>query len=449
VDDVEKAKKGINGIMNEPMIPSSQPSPPERGVTLRSVLMGLGLLFLSLLWLERAGLITLTVQIDESVPPIPAVAAVMLLGLLNPLFFKLGRRFGFSQKEILVIYTIVAVGISMSAVGAVRMFFPCITAPFYFATPENNFGAVNKFIPRWFGPRDPELLRQFFEGAPDEVVPYGVWLPTVLLWTFFFTAMFFTFTCICTLFRRQWTDRERLTFPVTQLVLDIAEPAKDNQWVSGFFRNPLTWMGFSLSLIYNLLNILNAYNPAIPAPGKHFDLGMLFTERPLNALRPFQIWYRPELIGLGYLMSMEVLLSGWVFYLLFKLEMLVAAVMGLEIAGFPFPQEQATGAYLALMLALLYFARQPLLHIFKAAWGLRRQKAEGRRQKAEGRRQKAEGRRQRTEGRRQRAEGRRQRAEGRRQRAEGRRQRAEDRRQRAEGRRQRTEGRGQRAEGRR
>jgi len=357
--------------MKETTRPSNEPQPstPSRGVTLRSVGVGLLLLFLSLLWLERAGLITLTVQIDESVPPIPAVAAVMLLGLLNPLLFRLGRRVGFSQSEIIVIFTLVGVGIFMSAVGVVRMFFPCITAPFYFATPENNFDAVNKFIPRWFGPRETELLRGFYEGA--ERIPWGAWLPTVLRWTFFFTVLFFTFTCIGTLFRRQWSDRERLTFPVAQLVLDIAEPAQDHRWVSDFFRNPLTWIGFGLSLFYNLLNILQAINPSIPAPGKHFDLGMLFTERPLSALRPFQIWYRPELIGLGYLMSMEVLLSGWVFYLLFKLEMLIAAVMGFEIAGFPFPQEQATGAYIALFFALLYFARQPLGQILKTALGLR------------------------------------------------------------------------------
>jgi len=131
------------------------------------------------------------------------------------------------------------------------------------------------------------------------------------------------------------------------------------------------WTGFVLVAIYNILNILNAWNPAVPCMGRGYDLGRLFTERPWSAIRPLTIAWRPENFGLGYLVSTEITFSVWVFYLLLRVSNVVAVMMGYEIAGFPFDQEHAAGAYLAMGLFLIYVARRHLAAAITQAVGLR------------------------------------------------------------------------------
>jgi hypothetical protein len=89
-------------------------------------------------------------------------------------------------------------------------------------------------------------------------------------------------------------------------------------------------------------------------------VGALFTEKPLDALQPLTIYYRPEIVGLGYLVSLEVSFSVWFFFLLLKAEAVVARILGYDIAGFPFPAEQSAGAFLALALFLLWGLRKYL-----------------------------------------------------------------------------------------
>ena len=68
----------------------------------------------------------------------------------------------------------------------------------------------------------------------------------------------FVMMCINTLVRKQWTDRERLTFPIVQLPLAMTEP-KTSLW-----RNKLFWMGFGIAFGIDVINGLSVYYPAIP-----------------------------------------------------------------------------------------------------------------------------------------------------------------------------------------
>ena len=60
------------------------------------------------------------------------------------------------------------------------------------------------------------------------------------------------------------------------------------------------------------------------------------------------------MVGLGCLVSRELLFSTWVWVALLKLEAVYAVARGLDIPGMPFVDEQAQGAYLALAGFLLW-----------------------------------------------------------------------------------------------
>ena len=336
---------------------------PERlrpALTVRSLLIGTALLFGAVLWVRHSELLVHTINLTEATPPVPAIAALLLLALLHPLLRRLGPRFSLTRPEMVLIYFFVAIGSIMPSLAVVRMALPCATVPFYFATPENNMAALQEHIPSWLRPDDREAIRTLWEASEAGRVPWRAWVGPALHWTFFLTALWATALCLTALLRKSWMEEERLSFPLLYLPLDITEGTEGSAGETPFFRDPVMWVGFLLAVVFNVFNIVNSFNPAVPALGRRYDIGALFTERPWSALQPLFISHRPEVVGLGYLVSLEVALSVWVFALAQRLSNVFAVALGWDISGFPFQQEQGGGAYMLIAILLLWRARGQL-----------------------------------------------------------------------------------------
>jgi len=342
------------------------------GLTVRSLILSTCFVLLGNYWLKYTGLIAHSGNFAESVPPIPAVAGLILMVAFNPLLKRFIRKVSLSAAEIIVVYNLVTIAVSMSSIGMVRYFLPVLTAPFYFATPENEYNIFNKHLPDWFVVSDSRAIKESYVGSLDGSVPWGAWILPLIIWTVFFIVLFWTMLCILVIFRRRWVEKERLTFPVVQFALEIAREGESKRsLVAPFFRNHIMWIGFSISFFYNLLNILHAIYPNVPAPGKSFNIGVIFTDRPLNAIRPMSFQYRPAIIGIGYLMPMGVNMSVWVFYFVLKFESVMASIMGYQIPGFPFVHNQSSGAFLALAIFLCWVARHEIKDVFAKAVGMK------------------------------------------------------------------------------
>ncbi|MGD9495856.1 MAG: DUF6785 family protein [Armatimonadota bacterium] len=348
-----------------------------QGLSWRSVLLSLLFLVLSLVWMKHAGLVGHGAQLGESVPVVPAVGALLVLTLLLPVFQRLPRSLRLSRAGVLMVYAFLCIAVSMASVGVARMLFPNSTALFYFATDENNYAAFQQYVPRWVVPDDPEVIRQMYEASDLQlsgpnwlvewlIVPWGAWLTPLLAWTVLLLFAFIAMMSLMTLFRRQWVERERLTFPIVHLVMQLSGGESAETPLS-FFKNSAMWIGFALAALYNVMNILNAWNPAVPAMGRQYDLGALFTERPWSGMRPLAIAWRPENLGLGYLVPTEITFSVWFFYLLLRFANVAATAIGYEPAGFPYMQEQSFGAYLALGVFLFIVAREHLGRVLRRA----------------------------------------------------------------------------------
>jgi len=124
-----------------------------------------------------------------------------------------------------------------------------------------------------------------------------------------------------------------------------------------------------LAAIYDGSNIAHAFSPQIVAIGQQFDLNKLLTERPWSDLRPITMTFRPEIVGLGYLVPVDVLLSVWGFFLLFRVENFFAALAGYQIGNFPFDRSQGMGAYVGLMIFLVWAGRKHLGQVVQMALG--------------------------------------------------------------------------------
>ncbi|MGQ9523511.1 MAG: DUF6785 family protein [Armatimonadota bacterium] len=331
-----------------------------------AVLLGLAALVPCAIWVRRAEIVVLACQITESVPAVPAVATLLALVGVSALVRRAGLR-GLSRAEIVVAYSFVAVAISMMGCGIGRFFFSNVLSMFYYATPANRFETAHQYIPWWFCPRNPETIRAFFEGARDGRTPWGEWLVPLTLWGVLFTSLWLTLLCLTLIFRRQWADSERLTFPLIHLPLRVTESAAERTGAPPFFRDPVMWLGFGAAAAYNLVNIAHAFLPYFPTFGKFIDIGQAFKARPWDALSPLVFWIRPEMVGFGYLVSLEVSLSAWLSFVLVRLVKVVGLMAGHEAPGFPYEQEQSVGAYLAFAAALIWGARRHLREVLVLA----------------------------------------------------------------------------------
>lgn len=337
------------------------------GLTWRSIVLSVIFCVIASYWIEWSEVVARFCQVTEAVPAVPAVAFLILLVALNPFVRRISKRLALDRREVLMIYVFLAIATSMAGPGIVRFFINTIPVPFYFATVENDLESLHRYIPEWTLPHDPEVIRLLYEASEAGTIPWGPWLVPLAAWGIFFLALWVTMMAMMAMLQRQWSEKEKLTYPLLYLPIEITEGLNTRALVVDFLRSPIMWVGFSIAAIYNFGNIVQAFNPGFTALGKFYDIGALFTERPWSAIQPLQMHYRPEMIGFGYLVSTEVALSIWVFYLFLRLQAVAAAAGGLDIAGFPFVQEQGLGSYLAMAIFLLWIARGHLRTVFRKA----------------------------------------------------------------------------------
>ena len=108
--------------------------------------------------------------------------------------------------------------------------------------------------------------------------------------------------CIITLLRVQWTEHERLTYPLIQLPMEMTNPR------SRFFKNRLMWIGFGIAVLISTINLFNSIYPFIPyLPVKRQDVHHYFTERPWDAMGSIRISFYPFAIGISFLIPLGLL----------------------------------------------------------------------------------------------------------------------------------------------
>ena len=309
-------------------------------------------------WVAENSLIRSGVQVGGSVPPIPALAALALLALISPRL----KRYGLTRAEILLVYIFVAITAALSHVDVLGYFFAYLTVPQYFSTKE-GFGPVVERLPDWFVPKDPAVLRMFYEGSWTFGVPWSAWAPALAGWGIFLWAFWVTAHAVLSLFRERWIAHERLRFPIVDFSLTLLG---DGPTGPRPFRDPMLWAGIALSALYNLLNILHALYPNVPASGRSFDLAPFFPDRPWSTLRPMWLSFRPEILGLGYLVNTDVLFTVWATYLGLRLLGVGLSASGHEVvSGYYDYQEIAAGAYVGLLVVLIWQARTHLRQVWR------------------------------------------------------------------------------------
>lgn len=337
-----------------------------RGVSIRSIALGAALIPLNCFWivqLERVmfGPYPSTISLFANV-----VFELTLLVTLNAFLRRCAPKIAFSQGELLTLYTMLAISTGIAGLDGVGILSQMMPHGAWFGKQNHWEGFLTAF-PEWLVVRDREILKGHFLGnssfyRPEVLRAFAV---PMLAWTGFITLLMFTAHCINVLVRRQWADRERLTFPITWLPMEMTETGQKEN----FFSNKLMWWGFAIAALISLWNGIGFLYPSLPTVNVGItELQSLFKTKPWNAIDWFPITFYPLAIGLGFLLPLDLLFSCWFFFLFWRAQVVISSAMAWDtVAEFPFIKEQGFGSVIGLFLFYFWSGRRAYAAVWKSA----------------------------------------------------------------------------------
>ena len=317
------------------------------------------------IWVFRSEILYHSADLASNALGLAAVGTLLVFLLLRAILPRIDRRF------VLLVYASVAATVGISTMGMVQFLITTLLAPFWFANAANRWEEFHRAIPWWVAPRSNEVVRGFFLGRSSLYEPaiWKAWLGPTLVWSAFLLLLLIAQYCLAHIFYPRWAAQERLSFPVVQLPLTLTEGSPGSR--------PALLIGAALSMGIQSINALHYAMPAVP------EIRVLPTEigstfpPPWNSIGNFWVTFYPCAIGVAAFVPTNILLSCVLFFVVSKLEIVGAQTWGLRgtgsSGGFPYPGEQAQGAVLALVLAVVWSARHYLRHSLqdskhRAAW---------------------------------------------------------------------------------
>jgi hypothetical protein len=329
-------------------------------------------------WIAYSEIRTGTTEITCTSLPIGVVFALFVVCILNGFARRYWPTRALTPGELATIYILVAVGSSVAGIGLIGFLTPAIANPLWFT--NNHWTQFADAVPFSWAPRDKAAVRDFYLGNSVLYTWAHIrsWLPPLLTWCGFLLVLLLMTLCFSAILRKQWIERERLSFPITYVPIALVSAADGP---GALFRNRLFFAGFLIPVLLQSVNSLNWLFPSVPfIPLKPtingpLDLGPLLTTPPWNAVGYFPLAFHPNTIGLAYLLETDVSFSCWFFHLLRKGLEVWAVAMGYRAgnassasARMPYTSEQGVGAWLCLAALTLWMARSHLQNVLRQAW---------------------------------------------------------------------------------
>ena len=347
-------------------IEKPDPFPSKPSVTVRALIIGVGLTVLATVAGSYARFILHTTRLDQNHLSIAAIFPIVLITLL------LGRTLRLRRGEIVVMFTMALIGATMPTyfIGKLVANF---AVPYYLATPENQWAAYYEpHLPSYAVVPPGDALLWFFEGIPRGVaIPWSVWMVPVFWWLSVIAAFYGCCLFLMVILRKQWIEHERIDYPLMEMPLAILE--EDDH--RGFFpipilNKPLFWVGFSITLFIILWNMVSYFNPTFPTIPWGFTSIRFGREFPEIPIRLYLM-----VVGFGYFINIDVALSLWVFNLVTNIENGFFNRFGFsagsdeEYSTGPLSMgTQSMGAFIVIVLVGFWMARGHIADVCRKAF---------------------------------------------------------------------------------
>ena len=342
-------------------------------MTRRAFFIGLILSAFATFWPTYSSLIVRSSRADYAHLSLAMLIPFMGLLVVNRAF---GKR-SLSSSELLTICCMGMIAALMEGEWLSSYFLGVITAPTYFATPENHWAdLIVDRLPTWTYVADRPTTVGFYEGLPENLpIPMAAWWPPLFWWGLFFAALLILEFCLSVILRRQWMEHERLTFPIATALLSLTGVSGSQGTLTTLFRNRLFQIGFAIVFALTCWNITAWFFVGLP-PLPILNGPSSKQTIPLGPGFPiFRFAISILTLVFGYFTKSEVLFSIWFFHIIAILQMGIFNRLGLSMGGSdpwgsfdPTVGWQSMGGMAVFVFWGLYMARSHLWAVFKQAF---------------------------------------------------------------------------------
>jgi len=252
---------------------------------------------------------------------LPLALLVSVLGFAyfyNPIVRAWAPNLVLTRKDLAAIFAIGMVGGNIS--GYAQYMVGALTRPYYYATPENEWPTyVLPNLRPWLFPENTgDRIAWFYDGLPPgESFPWNIWAVPLFWWVSLLAALMFACVSISIILRKQWSERERLAYPLVELPMMLIQDPEPGRMLPAFFREKIFWIGFSIPAFLLLWNVTGFFVEGLPA------FAFLHSNNLLTVARGFMPFYlRTDfyVICFAYFTPLNILLSVWGFHVLGMLQ---------------------------------------------------------------------------------------------------------------------------------
>lgn len=334
-------------------------------ISKRAVVIGILFIAINTYWLAYAEMLWHTAHLTTVALSVNVLFTLLIITWLNIIIRWVLPRAELSQQEMLVIFSMVAVGSAFTGHDNIPRLMGLMPYAHRFASPENDWKALFfHHLPNWLIISDSTTVQDFYRGNRNFFTDGYLehWITPILSWSIVIFLLMVTFLCLTAIIRKQWVENEKLAYPIIQIPFEItARPG-------AMFGKPLAIIGFSIPVTIGLINGLHGALPSVPRIVTDYDLNVYFTQKPWNALGSLPIRFNSLMIGIAFLLPLDLLFSCVFFYFVNKAQLLIGSLVGIQsVPGYPFFGEQGAGALFALLVVACWSGRTHISHVFRQA----------------------------------------------------------------------------------
>ncbi|MDR3708926.1 MAG: hypothetical protein P4L33_11550 [Capsulimonadaceae bacterium] len=357
---------------------SARPAPRLRA---RAIVLGLLLLPLNAFWVVDMEYVRYSAHPTTVSLFFNCIFALVVMAGINSLVVRVRPSWALTQAELLLVYSMLCVGSCMAGHDFAQVLVGSLSWPFAWSTPSHNYEKLFwHWLPRWAMTPNVDATYGFYHGNDTLYTREHLmaWLPAIVTWTGFTTVLLYVMQCINVILRKQWTENERLGYPLVRMPLDLTsnQPLGSGEGKPSLFRNRLFWIGFAIAAAIDIVNSINYFYPAVPSiltagAGQTFDLHLYTTTKPWNAIGWTPVTFYPFVLGLGVLLPLDFLFSCWFFYITWKLQAIGVSALAWDAdPQMPYANYQALGAYILFFVASIQISLPYLKQVWRRAAGL-------------------------------------------------------------------------------
>lgn len=307
---------------------------------------------------------------------------VLIVLLINAPLYKWAPRLALSPGELTIAMAMTLVSCGIPGAGIMRYLPPQLVGLWYWAgqNPDHTAMMNEMQLPDWLFPAyesadarermTADVTQHYYVRVPGTdgtfvaqflAVPWGAWIKPAVAWSLFTFSLLGALLCLLLIVRRQWTENERLTFPLASIYASVLEPPERGKVFNSLFCSRSFWVAFGVVFLIHGCNALKQYWPMyFPIIPIRFDLHDVFSEEPW---RYAEYYFKRAtlfftIVGICYFLPSQISLSVWFFYVLVQISIMAAGSYRLSEYTWSMRADQFSGAVVPYGAVLIWVGRQ-------------------------------------------------------------------------------------------